>query len=66
MAIGHTCKHKSSYTVLNLGNDDAILWCPFQKFVNAKIEGNDCQVPSKLGWQTLPRWAARPGQKIQL
>eukprot|EP00961_Rhodomonas_salina_P116584 1569302-Rhodomonas_salina.1 len=66
MAIGCTCKHKSQNTVLNLGDYDAIIRCPFQKFVNAKIELDDCQVPSRLGWQTLPRWAARPGQKIQL
>eukprot|EP00961_Rhodomonas_salina_P169181 2279652-Rhodomonas_salina.1 len=43
MVIGHTCKHKSSYTVLNLGDYDAILGCPFQKFVNARIKGDDCQ-----------------------
>eukprot|EP00961_Rhodomonas_salina_P262305 3544745-Rhodomonas_salina.1 len=66
MAIGSTCKHKSRYTVLNLGDYDAILGRPFQKLVNARIKGDDCQVPSKLGWQTLPRWAAGPGQKIQL
>eukprot|EP00961_Rhodomonas_salina_P231450 3126319-Rhodomonas_salina.1 len=58
MAIGHTCKHKSRYTVLNLGDYDVILRHPFQKFVNAKIEGDDCLVPSNQGWQTLPRWAA--------
>eukprot|EP00961_Rhodomonas_salina_P016150 217379-Rhodomonas_salina.1 len=66
MAIGRTCKHKSRYTVLHLGDYDAILGCPFQKFVNAKIEGDDCQVPSRRGRQTLPRWAAGPGQNIQL
>eukprot|EP00961_Rhodomonas_salina_P249061 3366130-Rhodomonas_salina.1 len=43
MAIGHTCKHKSCYTVLNLGDYVAILGRPFQKFVNARIKGYDYQ-----------------------
>jgi hypothetical protein len=66
MEIGHHCKHRSVYTVLDLGDYDVILGRPFQNYSGARIDPNECQVPTRRGWQKLPSWAASPSKKVKL
>lgn len=51
---------------MNLREYDVILGRPFLHYLGAKIEGDDCLVPSKRGWQALPRWASDPTGKVKL
>eukprot|EP00961_Rhodomonas_salina_P274158 3703915-Rhodomonas_salina.1 len=39
---GPFCQHKSKFTVLNLGDYDVILGCPFQRYADAIIKVDDC------------------------
>ena len=65
-SIGSVLKHKSKFTVLDLGDYDVILGRPFQKFVQARIEGDDVFVPTRRGYQALPRWVGQKGTKPKL
>eukprot|EP00961_Rhodomonas_salina_P279257 3772556-Rhodomonas_salina.1 len=51
MSLGQLCKHRSRYTILNLGDYDVILRRPFQNFrvVKARISVTRCEIPTKLG-----------------
>ena len=66
MTSGRMCKHRSRYTILNIGEYDVILGRPFLKFMGAKVEGDNCLVPSRRGWQSLPVWASEPTGKTKL
>eukprot|EP00961_Rhodomonas_salina_P051180 686769-Rhodomonas_salina.1 len=63
MEIGCHCKHRSFYTVLDLGDYDVILGRPFQNCTGARIDPNECQVPTRHRWQKLSAWAASPGKE---
>ena len=66
MQIGPLCKHRSNYTVLDLGDYDVILGRPFQKYSKARIMDDDCSIPTRRGYQTLPQWASKPESNIRL
>lgn len=54
--LGPAGTRKSRYTVLDLGEYDIILGRPFQKSTASRIEGDDVYLPSKHGYQPVPRW----------
>jgi hypothetical protein len=66
MSFGQSGSHKSTYSVLNLGEYDVILGRPFQRSMATRIEGDDIFLPSRRGYQPLPRWASAKKQKLAI
>ena len=58
MTLGPHCSHKSKYTVIELGDHDIVLGRPFLSYVAARVEGDDCWVPTRHGPMALPRWVS--------
>ena len=63
--LGSTLKHRTSFTILDLGDYDIVLGRPWQKYTKAQAEGDDLSVQTKIGRQILPRWVTNPSAKLQ-
>jgi len=66
MTLGPHCSHKSKYTVIELGDHDIVLGRPFLSYVAARVEGDDCWVPTRHGPMALPRWVSRAHAPVKL
>ncbi len=54
MTLGPSCSHKSRYTMIELGDHNIILGLIFLSHMAARVEGDDCWVPTRHGPVALP------------
>jgi hypothetical protein len=47
MTLGSHCSHRSKSTVIELGDHNIILGRPFLSHVAARVEGDECWIPTK-------------------
>ncbi len=66
MTLGPHYSHKSKNTVIKLGDHNIILGRPFLSHVAARVEGDDCWVPTRHGPMALPLWVSRAHAQVKL
>ena len=52
--------------MIELGDHDVVLGRPFLSHMAAKVEGDDCWIPTRHGPVALPRWVSRAHAPVKL
>ena len=52
--------------MIELGDHDVVLGRPFLSYMAARVEGDDCWVPTRHGPIALPRWVSRAHAPVKL
>ncbi len=63
MILGPSCFHKSRYPVIKLGNHNTIQGPPFLSHMAARVEVDDCWIPTRHGPVALPQWVSRDSRR---